>query len=141
MLDGDRLIEKNTGRKLQEIIDNDGMEAFMDLEQRTLLSINDDNVIVSPGGSAVYYDEVMKHFKSKGPVIYLYVSYETMKERLGDYSKRGVVLKPGTTLLDLYNERKVLLEKYADITINCDGKDFAKYHRDVFAAVANLNRN
>ncbi len=135
VVDGDRLIEQKTGRKLQDIIDVDGTGAFMEIERKVLLSINDENLIVSPGGSAVYYDDVMSHFRELGIVVYLYVSYETMELRLGDYSKRGVVLKPGTTLHDLYDERIPLLEKYADITIDCDGNNFGKYHAQTLKKV------
>lgn len=129
-LDGDRLIEKVTGRKLQEIINEDGLDFFKETEEKVLLSINDDNTVVSPGGSAIYYDSVMKHFKKKGIIIYLYASPETIIKRLGDFSKRGIALKPGQTIVDLYNERAPLLEKYADITINCDGDEFPKYQAE-----------
>ena len=126
-LDGDRLIEKNTGRKLQDIINEDGLEAFKALEEKTLLSITDDNIIITPGGSAVYYDSVMQHFKKNGIVVYLYVSPEVLLERLGDFSRRGIVLKEGQTINDLFLERAPLLEKYADLTINCDGDSYTKY--------------
>ena len=126
-LDGDRLIEKNTGRQLQDIINEDGLEAFKAIEEETLLSITDDNIIITPGGSAVYYDSVMQHFKEKGIIVYLYVSPEVLLERLGDFSRRGIVLKEGQTINDLYLERAPLLEKYADITINCDGDSYTKY--------------
>lgn len=129
-VDGDRLIEQITGRRLQEIIDTDGLDEFKKIEREALLSITDESLIVSPGGSAVYYDDVMEHFKKHGIVVYLYISYETMIKRIGDYSQRGIVLAPGTTLKDLYDERCPLLEKYADITINCDGDSFGKYHND-----------
>lgn len=138
VVDGDKLIEQRTGRKLQDIINSDGTEAFMEIERDTLLSISDDSLIVSPGGSAIYYDDVMSHFKKHGIIVYLYVGFETMKKRLGDFSRRGVVLKPGTTLLDLYNERVPLLEKYADIVVNCDGENFGKYQKDVYAKVVKL---
>ena len=129
VIDGDRLIEENTGRKLQNIIDEDGIEAFKELERKTLLSINQDNIIITPGGSAVYYDNVMQHFKKKGLVVYLYVSPETLLVRLGDFSKRGIVLKDGQTIKDLYDERAPLMEKYADITINCNGTAYGKYQK------------
>ena len=134
-LDGDRLIEKMTGRKLQDIIDEDGLEEFKKIEERVLLSIEDDNTIIAPGGSAIYYDSVMRHFKEKGIVVYLYASPETIIKRLGDFSKRGVALKPGQTIYDLYNERAPLLEKYADITINCDGAAFQKYQADAYEKI------
>ncbi len=126
-LDGDRLIERRTGRKLQDIINEDGLEAFKRIEEETLLSIVGENLIVSPGGSAVYYDSVMQHFKENGIIVYLYVSPEVLVERLGDFSKRGIVLKDGQTIHDLYLERAPLFEKYADITINCDGTAYTKY--------------
>lgn len=138
IVDGDRLIEHNTGRRLQEIINTDGLEAFKELERQTLLSITDTSLIVSPGGSAVYYDDVMQHFKNNGIIVYLYVSFETMKTRLGDYSQRGVVLKPGTTLEDLYNEREPLLRKYADIIVNCDGNAFPRYHAETMEKINKL---
>ncbi len=134
-IDGDKVIEKVTGRKLQEIIDTDGLEEFKKIEEEVLLSIDEDNIIFSPGGSAIYYDSVMKHFKSKGKIIYLYVSLDIIKQRLGDFSKRGIAMKPGQTIDDLYNERCALYEKYADITINCDGNAYPWYQKQAITAI------
>lgn len=138
IIDGDKLIEQVTGRKLQDIIDEDGLDTFKSIEEQVLLTIEDDNVIIAPGGSAIYYDSVMQHFKSKGIVVYLYASPETIAERLGDFSKRGVALKPGQTIEDLYMERAPLLEKYADITVNCDGNAFAHYHADIYNKISKI---
>ena len=135
VIDGDRLIEQITGRRLQSIIDEDGLDAFKKIEEEVLLSINEDNVIIAPGGSAVYYESVMEHFKSNGIVVYLYASVETIIERLGDFSKRGVALRPGQTIHDLYLERVPLLEKYADVTINCDGNAFGRYHAEAIEKI------
>jgi len=134
-IDGDRVIEKVTGKRLQEIIDEKGLDGFKKTEEEVLLSINDDNVIISPGGSAVYYDSVMQHFKKLGKIIYIYVGLETIKARLGDFSKRGVAMKKGQTIDDLYYERCALYEKYADITINCDGNAYPRYQRAVIAEI------
>lgn len=129
-IDGDHLIENITGRKLQSIIDEDGIEAFKRIEEEVLLSINEDNIIITPGGSAIYSEKAMEHFKSLGPVVYLYVSPENLLKRLGDFSKRGVVLAPGQTIADLYKERRPLLEKYADITVSCNGAHYSYYQKD-----------
>jgi len=134
-IDGDRLIEQKFGKKLFELINEFGMEGFRRIEEETLLSIKDDNAILAPGGSAVYYDSVMKHCKKLGKVIYLYVGFDQIEERLGDYSKRGVVLKEGQTLLDLYNERTKLYEKYADITLNCNGRAFSQYQTNALEVI------
>lgn len=141
VIDGDRVIEKNTGRKLQDIINEDGLEAFKKIEEENLLTINGDNIIVSTGGSAVYYEKVMNHFKSIGKIVYLYCSLPVIAERLGDFSKRGVVLKPGQTLADLYEERCALYEKYADITVDCSGKAYAVYQKRVITAINYIKRH
>lgn len=127
VVDGDKLIERIHGKKLHEIIDEVGLDGFKKIEEEALLSIDEDNLIVTPGGSAVYYDSVMRKFRESGIIVYLYTSPETIIERLGDFSKRGVVLEEGKTLHDLYDERAPLFEKYADITINCDGTAYARY--------------
>ena len=134
-LDADKVIEDTVGKKLHQIIEDEGIEKFREIEEKILLSIDEDDIILATGGSAVYYDKAMKHFKSIGKVIYLYVSFETMLERLGDYSKRGIVMKDGQTIKDLYDERTSLYEKYADITINCDGNSYNKYRHDLIDAI------
>ena len=140
LIDGDRLIEEITGRALQDIIDEDGLDGFKKLEEKILLSIEEDDVIITPGGSAIYYDSVMSHYKKRGPIVYLYVSPKNLVQRLGDFSRRGVVLKPGQTILDLYNERSPLLEKYADITVNCDGNRYSYYQKDALEKIQNYKK-
>lgn len=137
-LDADKVIESKTGKRLHEIINEVGVEGFKKIEEEILLTINEDNIILATGGSAVYYEKAMKHFKEIGTVIYLYVSFETMLERLGDYSKRGIAMSPGQTIKDLYNERVSLYEKYADITINCDGNAYTKYRTEIIQAINKL---
>lgn len=137
-IDGDKLIIKKTGKKLQEIIDSEGLEAFKEIERQTLLSINDENAIITPGGSAIYYDDVMTHFKSIGKVVYLYAGIPVITERLGDFSSRGVVLQSGKTIKDMFDERIPLLEKYADVKINCNGNSFAKYQRSAIETLEEL---
>ena len=139
-IDGDKLIEKVTGRKLQDIIDEDGLDEFKRIEEEVLLSIDEENLIISPGGSAIYYPSVMEKMKKMGIIVYLYASPEVIIERLGDFSKRGVVLKPGQTIFDLYEERRGLLEKYADITVNCDGAAFPKYQAKALEQILDFHK-
>ena len=134
-IDGDKLIERTFGKRLWEIIGELGVEGFKEIEEKTLLSINDDNAIIAPGGSSVYYPSVMEHCKKLGKIIYLYCSYEVIEQRLGDFSKRGVVLKENQTLRDLYDERCALYRKYADITVDCSGIAFPKYQARVINAI------
>ena len=137
LLDTDRLIESNTGRALQDIINEDGLDAFKRIEEETLLGINCTNTIISTGGSAVYSKSAMLHLKEIGTVIYLFVGLDLIKKRLGDFSKRGVVLAPGKTIDDLFIERTALYEKYADIVVNCNGNSYPKYQASLIEAVNN----
>ena len=134
LIDSDKLIEKRYGKKLQELIDELGVDEFRRLEEETLLSIEGDDLIISSGGSAVYSDAGMNHLKKIGKVFYLFCSYDTIVERIGDFSKRGIVLKDGQTIKDLYNERAPLYKKYADVTILCDGRAYPQYQSAVIRA-------
>lgn len=129
--DSDRLIEAGTGKKLCEIIAEEGNDAFKKIEEETLLTISGEDMLLATGGSAIYSDKAMRHLKSVGKLIYLYVSFETMINRIGDYRARGVVMRPDQTIKDLYDERTALYEKYADYTINCDGTDYVKYREEL----------
>jgi len=130
-VDGDRAIEEKTGRRLQDIINEDGLSAFRKIEEEVLLSLSEKDTVISTGGSAIYYDRAMQNFKANGKVVYLYVGVDELIKRLGDYSKRGIVLAPGKTIRDLYEERVPLYEKYADITLNCDGEAYSTYQREL----------
>lgn len=120
-IDSDLLIQEREGKLLHNIIAAEGIDGFLQIENDVNCTITDDKAVISTGGSAVYGREAMAHLKTLGKVVYLKISYETMTARLGDYIHRGVVLPEGYTLKDMYDERAVLYEKYADITItDCD---------------------
>ena len=136
LIDSDKLIEKRMGKKLQELIDELGVVKFREIEEETLLSIDPEyDVILSTGGSAVYSSRAMEYLKQKGKIIYLYCSYKTIEERLGDFTQRGIVFKPGQDLYGLYLERVPLYEKYADITVNCDGRAYPKYQANAVSEI------
>ena len=116
-IDADLLIQEKVGKRLQEIIDEDGIECFKEIERNVLLSIDVDNTVIATGGSAVYYEDAMEHLKQKGKVIYIDISLETVKARLKNIKTRGVAMGKGQSLDDLYMIRKPLYEKYADITV------------------------
>lgn len=138
LIDSDKLIEKKTGKKLQTLIDELGVAEFRKIEENVLLSITaepDEHIILSTGGSAIYSTKAMDYLKEQGKIIYLYCGFEIIKQRLGDFSKRGVVLKEGQTLYDLYNERAPMYEAYADFTVNCSGTAYPIYQRVAASAI------
>ncbi len=121
-LDSDLLIQKQEKRRLHRIIAEEGIERFKEIENRVNASIDVTDTVIATGGSVVYGQEAMEHLKSVGKVVYLKLSYKELKKRLGNLKGRGVVLKEGQTLMDLYEERIPLYEKYADIVVDEENK-------------------
>lgn len=121
-VDVDIVIQEQEGRLLKEIIEQEGTEGFLQVEDRVNRELDVKHSIIAPGGSVIYGEEAMGHLQEISTVVYLKLSYEAVEDRLGDLKDRGVALKDGMTLRDLYEERVPLYERYADITVDETGK-------------------
>ena len=120
-VDSDIVIQRKLNRRLSEIIEREGDDGFRAIENRVNAELEAENSVIATGGSVIYGPEAMAHLGRIGTVIYLQLSYEEIEDRLGDLHARGVTLRPGQTLRELYAERVPLYEKYAALTIPCDG--------------------
>lgn len=120
-IDADIVIQQREGRLLKDIIAGEGVDGFIEIENKVNASIEGGGAVIATGGSVVYGDDAMKHYKEIGKIVYLKLSYDEIKGRLGDIKNRGVVLKEGQTLKQLYEERCPLYEKYADVVIDESG--------------------
>ena len=101
-VDTDLLIQQEEGKKLQYIIDSQGMDDFLKIEERVLASVDVENSVISTGGSAVYSEKAMNHLKEKGIIVYLKLPLAEIDRRLKNIKTRGIAMKPGETLADLY---------------------------------------
>ena len=117
-VDADLLIQEAEGKLLSELIEEHGTDGFIEIENRVNSQIQTHRSVIATGGSVVYGKEAMEHLKSIGTVVYLKQNLRVLQRRLRNLKGRGVVLKEGQTLVDLYKERTVLYEKYADITVD-----------------------
>ena len=120
-IDSDSVIVAREGMRLPEIIEQKGREAFLDIEAKVNSEICASRCVIATGGSVIYREKALQALKKIGKVVYLKLSYEEIDRRLGDLKARGVALKEGFTLRDLYNERVPLYEKYADVVVCLDG--------------------
>lgn len=125
-IDTDLLIQKNEGRPLQDIINKDGLEKFLLIEENTLLGLNVQNSIIATGGSAVYSSKAMEQLKANGSAVYLKVGLFKLTQRLKNMRTRGIAMKNGQSFEDLYRERVPLYEKHADIIVDCTHKHMEK---------------
>lgn len=120
-VDSDLVIQSTMQATLAQLIEQHGDDGFREIENRVNASLDMQNSVIATGGSVVYGQEAMEHLRSIGTVVYLRLTCENIAERLGDLHARGVTIRPGWTLRDLYNERCPLYEQYADIVQDCDG--------------------
>ncbi len=120
--DTDLSIQKETGEGLCDTISKIGIDGFISLEESVICKQNFTNSVVATGGSAVYGEKAMARLKEDGIIIYLKVSPDELQSRIKNIHTRGIAMKEGTSINSLYEERAPLYEKYADITVECDGR-------------------
>ncbi|MBQ8791233.1 MAG: shikimate kinase [Ruminiclostridium sp.] len=119
-LDTDLIIQSQQKKKLQQIIDEEGIDAFLKCEERALLSIDFDCTVVATGGSAIFSEKGMEHLKKEGVCVYLKVDEQELIRRLSNIKTRGIACRKGETVAEIIEERRAYYEKYADVTINCE---------------------
>ena len=120
-VDGDLLIQQREGALLQDILNERGVEAFLDVEAEVLSAIECSRTVIAPGGSCVCREGAMEQLRSLGTVVYLKLSYDEVVGRIHNLDSRGIALQPGQTLRDVYEFRTPLYEKYAHLTVEADG--------------------
>lgn len=124
--DTDLLIQNIEGISLQDIIDNKGIEYFEKAEENAILDLDIQGTVIATGGSVVYSEKAMEHLKNLGVIVFLNLDYESMCKRINNLKTRGVVMRHGNTLQDMFNERLPLYQKWAEITIDCDNDTTAE---------------
>lgn len=122
-IDSDLLIQKREKRLLHEIIEQEGVDGFLKIEDEVNASIHTEGAVIATGGSAVYGENAMEHLREISLIVYLELPFAELSHRLKNIKGRGVVLREGQTLEDLFEERRVLYEKYADLIIHESGRD------------------
>ena len=131
-VDSDLVIQEHTGMLLHQIMEEKGMDVFLRVENDVNASLCAERSVIATGGSVIYGREAMEHLKGLGIVVYLKLGLESIKERLCDFKERGVAVREGQSLEELYTERIPYYEKYADVTVECEGKRI----KDIVAEIA-----
>lgn len=134
-VDSDLLIQKREGKLLREIIRDEGLDRFKEIEEEVNAGLQLEHSVIAPGGSVIYGEKAMKHLCDISLVVYLKVSVEELAARLGDLELRGVVLEDGMTLNDLYQERIPYYERYAGVQIDEAGKSPEEIVSEIAALV------
>ena len=120
-LDTDLLIQQKTARRLNEIIASKGTDGFLQIEESVCALIDADNTVIATGGSVVFSRSAMEHLKENGQTVYLKISLSELKKRLLDAKARGVILRDGESIEELFAERESLYNRYADVIVPEEG--------------------
>ncbi|WP_160036852.1 shikimate kinase [Paenibacillus sp. An7] len=121
-VDTDIVIQNQEERLLQDILAEEGVSKFMEIEERVVSGLELENSIISTGGSVIYSEKAMNSLKQDGQIIYLQLPYEELERRLGDITTRGIVIKEGQSLKDVFDERVPLYIRYSDTILDCSNK-------------------
>ncbi len=117
-VDTDLLLQQRAGKKLYEMIRDDGMDAFLQLENDTVAVLEDmDKTVIATGGSVVLGEAAMARLSSMGQIVYLQLPLSQIEHRISNIKTRGIAMGPGEGLCDVYAHRVPLYERYANITV------------------------
>jgi len=119
-IDSDQLIVDKTSKSPRQIVEENGREVFLNIQDEVILSINQNNFVLATGGGIVHSEMAMNYLKSIGFIIYLNTKYEVIEERM-DASRK--LVRTNGTLFDLYKERSQMYCNYSDIILDCDSTD------------------
>lgn len=134
-IDSDLIIQEKEKRLLKDIIAEEGLEGFIEIEDKINSEIEADKSVIATGGSVIYGAKAMEHLRNIGTVIYIKLSYQTLDDRLGNIKQRGVVLKKGQNLMGLYEERCPLYEQYAHIIIDAEDMDVERVVEKIISLI------
>ena len=125
-VDSDLVVRNIENRLLQNIINEEGMDYFLECEEQAVLSIEGNRMVVATGGSVIYRKAAMEHLRALGRVIYLDVSYTEIERRVNNITTRGIAIRHGATLKDVYKERAAYYNDYMDVAMGCEGETVEK---------------
>jgi shikimate kinase len=140
-IDTDVAIQVREGQTLQTILDERGYIKLRDIEQEVILGLALENTVIATGGSAVYGAQAMRYLGEQGVIVFIDVVIEQLMRRVNNIDGRGVARKPGQGFEDLFLERRVLYEQYADIRIPVDDESAEQVLAMILMALEKHSKN
>jgi shikimate kinase len=133
-VDTDLLVQERAGRRLQQILDEQGYQAVRRLEEDAALGLGATDAVIATGGSVVYSARAMRHLAGLGVVVHLKAGLGVLAARIDDYDRRGIANPAGLGLEEIFRERAPLYERCADAVVEVDGLTHEEAARAVVAA-------
>jgi len=130
-VDTDLIIQMRQRKSLQQIIDAEGLAAFQRIEEGAVLSVRVQRHVIATGGSVVYHDPAMQHLRRNAVICFLHARLEIVRQRIDNLDSRGIAMRAGQTLAQLYTQRLPLYRKYADIVVECSRKSPGETSKEI----------
>ena len=137
-MDTDLIIQQRTKKLLQEILDDEGAERFMEIEEEVVCGLDLHDTVIATGGSVVYSEAAMRALGESGVTVYLAVEYGELAGRLSNITTRGIVFRDASDLRGVYEERLPLYERYADVRVNCTGQGVEQSVGEILCALKHM---
>lgn len=122
-VDTDLIMQNRSGKPLQQMVDELGTEGFSQAEEDCICSLDLQNTVIATGGSVALEERAMEHLAKTGKIVFVKLTYETIESRLKNIATRGITLKKGQTLHDLYNYRQPFYHRWGQIIVEADGQE------------------
>lgn len=124
-LDVDDIIMEQAGKKLSQILREDGLDAFLAFEERVGMELVLSHTVIATGGSMVLSEKAMEHLKDDAITVWLETPLSQIAERMPeDLWDRGIAADPAMNIREIYDQRKPYYAKYADLIIaSREGED------------------
>ena len=130
-MDTDITIQIRENRRLQDIIDGDGLEAFRRVEETAILSLAVHAHVIATGGSVVYSEKAIRHLHSGGTVCHLDAAPHCLMSRIDNLENRGIAMAPGQSIASLYAERQALYVQSAHFSVDTENTTPAQVVKSV----------
>ena len=124
-VDADDVIVERAGKTLPEILRTEGLETFLEIEERVGRTLEFENTVIATGGSMVLSASAMENLKKDSVIIWLETPLSQISDRMPeDLTDRGIAAPAGMTLKEIYLQRQPLYAQHADLIVaSKDGED------------------
>jgi shikimate kinase len=138
--DLDEYIRDRDGKTVQQVIDDGGDEALLFLEKNRLRELDIRRRVVAPGGSVIYHSDLMQEMRQRATIVYLDDSIDNIEKRITNLFTRGIVGLKSKSLRQIYDERRPLYLRYADITVDCQRKTAEQITAEIIIRYRDLTK-
>lgn len=137
-VDTDLLLQRSAGCRLQQILAAEGLSGFRGREEAVLLALQAPHSVIATGGSVIYGAAGMAALAAQAHIVWLQLPLAQLERRVGDISRRGIVIEPGASFASLFAERQPLYQRHAEMVIEVGGKSLEQVVTELAERLAPL---